>query len=203
LRKQALYVTALVLASWGVVYFLARRAQPPVVVPGGSAYQAPVVTYTPPSLKLPWTKDKAPLPDKALPVPASQVAKSISLEMPGPAKVDLIIDKKGDVYKAVGTDPAVKITVTKWRPPLFAAGVRVGPSVFWQGEPYFCLSVSLARVGRFYAGVDLGASSAKKLLAGPSIRYKVGGLSDRSDILLSVGWNAVASRAYVGLTILF
>jgi len=162
-------------------------------------------TYTEPVIKLPFVKDKQPIKDKDLPIPAKEVEKSIAVEMPGKEPVRIIIDKKGDVYKTKDTPEDAKISVIKWKPKPMGLDLRFGYSLAFSDTAYHCLSLDYFYIKRFSLGSEIGISTEQTWLVGLSLKYRFVTLDfitgGKADASILGGWNFIANRIYAGVNI--
>ena len=163
----------------------------------------PEKVYREPSIKIPFiTKDKQPIPNEELPVPKKEVDKTITITLPD-KKIDLVIDKKGEVYPTKTVPSEVKISVTTWKPKLFEFGWKFGYSGVFDGQvTYHCLSLDALRLGRFSFGSEIGVGgNVNKLLIGLSGKYQILEITQTGKISVVGGWNFIGNRAYVGVNI--
>jgi len=167
--------------------------------------------YRPPIIKLPFVKDKQPVKDKDLPIPKEEVSKSIAIEtgIPGSRPIEIVIDKKGNVYKTKDTPEDVKITVTDWKPRPIQFDMSLGYTIaLSEGKVYHCVAVDLITLyERLSLGVDAGisprAGSIGDYLIGIAGRYRVLDLSfSKSDHALSLsitgGYDLLHGKGYIG-----
>ncbi len=161
-------------------------------------------TFRPPVVRLPFTKAKPlPIAENRLPIPRDEVAKTIRIEVPGGKPAEIIIDKKGDVWKPLDAPKDIKVEVTKWKPKLVGFDFKFGGGVVFSKGVYGALSLDYLRAGRFRLGSDIGASPKKPVLIGLSLRYHVGDISllGKWKIMATVGYTPIGAKAYYGITL--
>jgi hypothetical protein len=191
---------------------LQKRCDKPVPEVAQNEYLLPAEKYTPPLVKIPLlTKDKPPVSKANLPIPKKDVKTTIVVKnpIPGARDITLVIDKEGKIYKSKDTPEDAKIEVTTWKPRLFDVKPRFGYSGVYSDQFYHCLSLDVIRIGKFYAGgevgISLSGSDIDGYLLGLSGKYHfatlgfVGG--GRIDVLATLGWNFLDKRAYAGISI--
>jgi len=196
-----------------VLNFLRDKTQPNMtLVSNGEDYKLIETTYREPIASLPWQKSKEPIKKEKLPIPKKNVDKVIQIETKAQGSdeviiTEIIIDKKGDVYKALDTPGDTKIKVTKYKPSLIAFDLRFGYTLAVSDGIYHCLTLDYLRVDRFYLGSEIGLHQSKstigdKYLIGLSLKYRIA--KDREsgvNLSLTAGWNLVGNKVYGGLTI--
>jgi len=216
--SKTLLLLAVLFIIWGLIalqHWYKKRA---VVAPGGSEghdYKIVEKIYTPPIVKLPFTKDKQPIKDDMLPIPKESVLKTIGITVPaekGEVKLELVVDKKGNVYKTKDFPEGVEVVVTKWQSKLIKFGITFSYSLActFKGSFFHCLSVDVVRVGNLSLGVDaglgVGQSYISGYLVGLSGKYKLLALSShKTNFTLSglFGRDFLHERFYAGLNLRF
>lgn len=170
-------------------------------------------TYTPPPVKIPFVRDKQPIKSEDLPIPKKEVATTIKIvpnDLPPGIKmgeVKLIIDKKGNVYKAKDTPDNIKIEVVDWKPKLISLNFDLGYSFVYNGESFHCLSLDILRVWIFHFGGEIGTHvnlEFKEFLAGPSVGVKIGEikfLGLKTNIDLTFGKDFLNQKFYGGINL--
>ncbi len=166
--------------------------------------------YIPPVIKLPFVKDRQPLPSEILPIPKNQVAKTIQIsttEPSLPAKVDIIISKRGDIYFPTNTSEEIKMVVTKWKPTLFEFKPNFGYSIgFTADGGYHCFSFSPVRIWKIYLGTDIGFAYGESKFfpfIGVSAKYHLATLIFNEDrgtgikVLTGIGMELLKNRVYM------
>jgi len=200
-----------------IVNLLHDKSDPGLIPPPqGDDHKIIEETYRPPIVSLPWQKDKAPIKEDRLPISKKRVDKVIQIEasMPGSEEIvttEIIIDKKGGVYKATDTPGDTKIKVTQYKPKLFDFDFRLGYSCVVSDHVYHCLSFDYLRAGRFSLGSEFGFPMkgnglGSEYLIGLSIKYKIFGMGERSasggvGFNAVVGWNLMKDSVYGGFNI--
>jgi len=200
-----------------VVNLLHDKGDPGLIpLPQENKHRIMEMTYRPPIISLPWQKDKAPIKEEKLPIPKKRVDKVIQIEVPIPGSeetitTEIIIDKKGEVYKATDTPEDTRIKVTKYKPRLFDLDFRLGYSCVVSDHIYHCLSFDYLRAGRFYLGSEFGIaqkgnSVGGKYLIGLSLKYKIFEIGDWNKsggvgFNAVAGWNLMGNMVYGGFNI--
>lgn len=192
---------------------LYRQCNKPLPEVDKNDYLLPSDTYRPPIIKLPFTKDKAPVKEKFLPIPKKDVKTTIVIKDPGSGtgKVTIIIDKKGKIYKSTDTPEDVKIEVTHWKPKLFEIKPRFSYVLAYRDQVYHCLSLNVLRVGKFYLGGEVGVSMSDYdfdgYLLGVSGKYHFMTLDfatgQKITAFAVLGYDFLCKKAYVGIMLRF
>ena len=200
-----------------VINLIHDKSDPGLIpLPQGDDYQIIEETYREPIVSLPWQKDKAPIKEDKLPIPKKKVDKVIQIEVPIPGSeevitTEIIIDKKGEVYKATDTPEDTKIKVTKYQPRFMDFDFRFGYSCVVSDSVYHCLSFDYLRAGRFYLGSEFGLPQkgngiGSTYLIGLSIKYRVCEIGDWNKpggvgFNAVAGWNLMKNMVYGGFNI--
>ncbi len=161
-------------------------------------------TFRPPVVRLPFTKAKPlPIAENRLPIPRDEVAKTIRIEVPGEKPAEIIIDKKGEVWKPLDAPKDIKVEVTKWKPSVLGLEFGLGAGVLYSKGMYGSVSLDLIRAWRIHLGGDIGAAPKKPVLFGVSARYHVGDISflGKWKIMATVGYAPTRRIYYYGITL--
>jgi len=189
-----------------LVLIAARSCRPPGPQPDPPNPQLPGVTvqretYTPPVVRLPFSKAKPPVPVEKLPIPKRDVAASVTIATPPQAqgRISLVVDKKGEI-RPVEAPPGTTITITKWRAPLLSLGHHFSLGVVYCERPALVLSYDPVRIWRFRLGLDAGVyTDWKTAFAGASIKLHAFTLEPLGLKLHAVaGYEVLKRRIYVG-----
>jgi len=217
--SKTLLLLAVLFIIWGLIALQHWHKKRAVVAPSGSEghdYKITEKIYTPPIVKLPFIKDKQPIKDDMLPISKENVSKTIGITMPaekGEVKLELVVDKKGNVYKTKDFPEGVEVVVTKWQSKLIEFGITFSYSLActFKGSVFHCLSVDVVRIGNLLLGADAGLgvkqSYVSGYLVGLSGKYKLLVLGTPSEtskgVVLSglFGRDFLEERFYVGLNI--
>jgi hypothetical protein len=176
-----------------------RKPKPPAIVPtnipGVTVTQE---TYHPPVITLPFVTHKPPVPTASLPIPASQVAASATITVPGADQpIVIVTDHEGGLHP-VDAPVGTTIAIANWKPPLFQIGHHFTIGAVACGKPAFILSYDPIRIWRFRLGLDAGVYSGfKTAFAGASLKLhvlSVGGVK----IHAIGGYEVIKRSAYVG-----
>ncbi len=187
--------------------FTVRDCQVKKVYPVTSEPALTEVIYRPPLVKLPFTKDKQPVSNADLPIPADMVDKTFEFSIaPSSTKTDffLVLGKDGKIYGSYPDN--VDIVITDWRKKLIRVTLRPAYSMVYTDEIYHCISIDLVSIGKFSIGVDAGANNDfSKYLAGVSARFRMADIEmffkKKLGLVTLVGWDGFSQRMYFGLSL--
>lgn len=187
---------------------LYKACDKPLQEPDINEYLLQSDTYRPPIVKLPFTKDKAPVKKEYLPIPRKDVKTTIIVKSPVPSARDitLIVDKKGKVYRSKDTPEDAKIEVTHWKPALFGLQNEWGIGVIMNIPPdlSFALSWDPIRIWKLHFGLDLGAKFSNygltKAWVGVSVKYRI---LKNNNLFMLVGYNGIHRIPYMGIMMRF
>jgi len=200
-KKLAPYLVlaGILILAYVVLTRACGRPNPPEVIanpiPGVTVTQE---TYHPPVIAIPGVTHKPPVPTASLPIPASEVASSVVITVPGAEKpVVIVSDHEGGLHP-VDAPAGTTIAIANWKPPLFQIGRHFTVGAVACGKPAFILSYDPIRIWRFRLGLDAGVYSGfKTAFAGASLKLHV--LSIAGVKIHAIGGYEVIKRsAYVG-----
>lgn len=203
MKKKYIIAGAIVLAL--LVLFVYQRSCQKPIAPPAIDKPLPEKPYRPPVIKIPFTKDKQPIKDKALPIPAKDVDKSVHIETPT-EKIDIVIGKDGKIYPAKDVPDHVKIAVIDWKESFMGLLLRPGYSYVFYGGEYHCFSLDMARVWKIRIGADIGYDfTTKKVLVGVAGRIRLAEVRIANTIKVNIrflaGWDFLQQKKYIGLGI--
>ena len=187
---------------------LHKKCDKPLQEPTKNEYLLPSDTYRPPIIKIPFTKDKAPVSKKNLPIPKKDVRTTIVVKnpVPGAKDITIVIDKKGKVYRSKDTPEDVEIKVTTWMPTLFGLQSKWGIGITMDIPPdlSFTLSWDTIRIWKLHLGVDLGVKLEDQGVAGiwlgTSVKYKI---LKNNNLFVLAGYNWTDKVPYIGVSLRF
>jgi len=171
-------------------------------------YLLPSETYRPPIVKIPFTKEKAPVSKKNLPIPKKDVKTTIIVKNPKPGAKDItiVLDKGGRVYRSKDTPKDVEIKVTEWKPTLLGLQSKWGVGVAMDIPPdlSFTLSWDTIRIWKLHFGLDLGIKLEDRrstdIWLGTSVKYKI---LKNNNLFAFMGYNWVNRIPYLGVSMRF
>ena len=172
-------------------------------------------TYRPPIVKIPFiTKDRQPVKTENLPIPKKDIDKTIVISKTGLDSITnhpitLVVDKGGKIYKTNDTPDDTQILITKWRERNIGFTFKIGGTLAYSDGFYYCFSLDVFRIGRFYAGGEFGLKLGKgeepDFLLGLSGKYKFATLKvmDRDFLIFQAvcGWDFLHRATYFGLSV--
>lgn len=187
---------------------LHKKCDKPLQEPDINEYLLQSDTYRPPIVKLPFTKDKAPVKKKYLPIPKKDVKTTIIVKspVPGARDITLIVDKKGKIYRSKDTPEDVKIEVTHWKPALFGLQNKWGIGIIMDIPPdlSFALSWDPIRIWKLHFGLDLGIKMEDQRIQefwlGASVKYRI---LKNNNLFILAGYNGTHRVPYVGIMMRF
>jgi len=171
----------------------------------GEDHRLPETTYRPPIVKIPFVPDKQPMPTSRLPIPKSDVDKTIVITTDAevPRNIEIIISKSGDVYFPTDAPKGISARVTTWKPRWIHAGLSLGVSAVTDFKVnYVCLSINYLYIGKLTMGADAGiAGDNSKALLGLAMRYPLFTISasDAISVNISIGYNLIGKSLYGGV----
>ena len=199
--KAAVIIGALAVV---LVLIAARSCRPtPPATPAAPELPGVTVTretYTPPVVRLPFSKAKSPVPAEKLPIPKEDVRTSIVITPPGGgAPTAIIVDKRGDMIP-IAAPPGTTLTIVKWRAPLLGVKHHFSLGLVYCERPALVLSYDPVRIWRFRLGLDAGIYSDRKTaFAGASIKFHALTIQElRLQIHAVAGYEVMKRIVYVG-----
>lgn len=213
LRKNCALIVAFTLLFLAINYAYLRykHHDAGVMEATGKDYKVPEKTYTPPIIKLPFTKDKQPIPNERLPIPKKQIAKTIEIttEPGAPNKIDIIIDKKGQIYLPKDIPQTVHVVATAWKPKFIDFSIAPSAGLMADSQNlYASFSLTVIRIGRLNLGGTAGIpiytkATGLRFLLGPSLSYPIMETSIDSNIKINIvtGYNLVNKSIFGGVGI--
>lgn len=167
----------------------------------------PTEVYKRPIIDLPLIKKNPPVSKDELPIPESQVKRTVRVQVPGHRDIVLVFDQQDRIFRSTEAEEDVNITNTIWTPRPFSIKPRFGYALVYSGDLYHCFSLDVIRFRNISLGCEVGfrtkAIKISEALVGVSGKYNFGHLEVfklRADIQAVLGWNFIGDKVYGGIS---